>query len=235
MTVKQCAKCGTSDRNSSGKCRACQKARSAKWEIDNKEKTRLRNAAYYIENKDRMDAASALWAKENPERSKAIQALWYAENKEQHKANAAAWRRINADKIKVRLAAWGKVNRGRINASNSAWAERNVDKVRAKNKAHRQNNPDLYRIYKQNRRARKLASGGVLSAGLAEKLFRLQKGKCACCGLSLGENYHLDHIMPLALGGPNTDKNMQLLRAKCNHKKGSKHPIDFMQSHGFLL
>lgn len=235
MTVKPCSKCGTSDRNSSGKCRSCQKARSAQWEIDNKEKTRLRNAAYYIANKDGIDASNALWVKENPERSKDLHALWYVENKEQHSANAATWRRVNSDKIKVRRAAWGKANRAKLNASNAAWAERNAEKVRAKNKAHMQKNPDLYRIYRQNRRSRKLASGGALSAGLAGKLLRLQKGKCACCGQPLGNKYHLDHIMPLALGGANTDGNMQLLRAKCNQKKGSKHPIVFMQSRGFLL
>lgn len=235
MTVKPCAKCGGLDRNNSGACKACQKARSTKWQISNKEKTKLRNATYYIANKDRLVAANALWVKENPERAKAIHALWYAANKEQHNVKAAEWRRINAEKIKERFAEWAKVNREKINASNTAYAGRNVDKLKAKNKVHRQENPDLYRIYRQNRRSRKMASGGVLSSGLADKLFALQKGQCACCGQPLGNDYHLDHIMPLALGGPNTDKNMQLLRAKCNQKKGSKHPIDFMQSRGFLL
>jgi 5-methylcytosine-specific restriction endonuclease McrA len=45
----------------------------------------------------------------------------------------------------------------------------------------------------------------------------------------------MDHIIPLALGGTNTDDNIQLLRAKCNKQKGAKHPIDFMQQRGFLL
>jgi 5-methylcytosine-specific restriction endonuclease McrA len=51
----------------------------------------------------------------------------------------------------------------------------------------------------------------------------------------LGDNYHLDHIVPLAIGGTNTDDNIQLLRQKCNQQKSAKHPIDFMQSRGFLL
>lgn len=33
----------------------------------------------------------------------------------------------------------------------------------------------------------------------------------------------------------NTDDNIQLLRKLCNHKKGTKHPVDFMQERGFLL
>lgn len=42
-------------------------------------------------------------------------------------------------------------------------------------------------------------------------------------------------IVPLALGGTNTDGNMQLLRSTCNQKKHAKHPVDFMQQRGFLL
>jgi 5-methylcytosine-specific restriction endonuclease McrA len=80
-----------------------------------------------------------------------------------------------------------------------------------------------------------MASGGKLSPDLAERLYELQGGKCACCGKPLGEKYHLDHIMPLALGGANTDDNMQLLTARCNIQKSAKHPIDFMQERGFLL
>jgi len=74
------------------------------------------------------------------------------------------------------------------------------------------------------------------SPNLSEKLFVLQKGICACgCQQPLGRDYHLDHRMPLALGGTNTDDNVQLLTKLCNLQKGKKHPIDFMQSRGFLI
>lgn len=45
----------------------------------------------------------------------------------------------------------------------------------------------------------------------------------------------MDHIMPLALGGTNTDDNIQLLCPTCNRSKHAKHPVDFMQQRGFLL
>lgn len=79
------------------------------------------------------------------------------------------------------------------------------------------------------------ATGQRLSKGLREKLMASQRGLCVCCGEILGENAHLDHIMPIALGGSNTDDNMQLLRQRCNNQKHAKHPVDFMQSRGFLL
>lgn len=70
---------------------------------------------------------------------------------------------------------------------------------------------------------------------MAKKLYELQRGKCACCCKPLGNNYHLDHRVPLARGGRNEDCNMQLLRAKCNMQKSAKDPIEFMQERGFLL
>lgn len=95
-------------------------------------------------------------------------------------------------------------------------------------------NPEARRIYNRNRRAINRATG-KLSTSLAAKLFKLQRGKCACCGEPLGADYHLDHIMPLALGGSNTDDNAQLLRARCNLQKNAMHPVEFMRQRGFLL
>ena len=112
-------------------------------------------------------------------------------------------------------------------------ASRPEGEAYARTLAWRLANPSALRIQSENRRFRK--DGGKLSRGLAEKLFRLQRGRCACCGLPLGKRYHLDHVMPLALGGKNEDKNIQLLRQRCNSQKKAKHPIDFMRSRGFLL
>ena len=141
-------------------------------------------------------------------------------NPEKAKAKRAAWVKTNFEKNKVRISAWHAANRDKVKASTAAWQKLN---------------PEVRRIHSNNRRARTIAAGGKLSQGLALKLFALQRGKCACCNQALGKNYHLDHIMPLALGGSNTDGNMQLLMQRCNNQKSAKHPVDFMQSRGFLL
>ena len=127
---------------------------------------------------------------------------------------------VDKEKAKARYAKWNASNPGVAVARASEW---NAE------------NPDARRVLTQNRRAKIREIGGTLSKGLAEKLFALQRGKCACCGLPLGENYHMDHIMPLILGGKNEDANMQLLRQRCNNQKSAKHPVDFMQQRGFLL
>ena len=100
---------------------------------------------------------------------------------------------------------------------------------------YRRAHPQQYVIYQANRAAKKRARGGALSQGLREKLFELQKGRCACCKEKLGSDFQMDHIIPIALGGWNIDSNIQLLRKTCNLKKHTKHPIDYMQGKGFLL
>lgn len=147
----------------------------------------------------------------------------------------AKYRASHPEKVKAGIDAWRIENKTKANASSTSWAAANPEKVLASSAAWKKSNKQAVHIHNQNRRARKRASGGSLSKGLSEKLFTLQRGKCACCKQPLGNDYHLDHIVPLALGGTNTDDNMQLLRQRCNNQKGAKHPVDFMQSRGFLL
>lgn len=52
-----------------------------------------------------------------------------------------------------------------------------------------------------------------------------QAGKCAICGGPLGDNFHVDHIIPWAEGGPTILSNLQAICLKC-------HKIKNRSSHG---
>ena len=53
-------------------------------------------------------------------------------------------------------------------------------------------------------------------------LHGIQKGKCMYCGVKLRDgDGHVDHKLPFARGGKETPKNMQLLCAPCNTRKGA--------------
>lgn len=162
-------------------------------------------------------------------------ARYLVENHDNERTRKAQWYKSNRETALAASAKWNAANKEMVRAYQAEWYEANKEKVRAAYSRWMAANPEAKRICNQNRRARKRAAGGKLSSGLAEKLFRLQHGKCACCKQPLGEDYHLDHIMPLALGGTNTDDNMQLLSSKCNLQKNARHPVDFMQQRGFLL
>lgn len=141
----------------------------------------------------------------------------------------------NKDKINQRSRARQKANPEKHREIVSAWRKRNPELVKERDKIWRGMNPEKVRLKGHSRRARRKNADGKISSSRRKSLFVLQRGKCACCGLPLGDNYHLDHIMPIALGGSNSDENTQLLRAGCNLQKSAKHPVDFMQQRGFLL
>jgi hypothetical protein len=49
-------------------------------------------------------------------------------------------------------------------------------------------------------------------------VWRRDEGKCRECGSS--ERLEFDHVIPLAMGGANTERNLQLLCEACNRRKG---------------
>ena len=147
------------------------------------------------------------------------------------------WRQKNTEKMKLYMKEYRAANKSKYAAYYRTYVINHPDcykKATERVKKSRLLHPHLQKIFKHNRRA-KIKNTGILSPGIQEKLFKLQKGKCPCCTLPLGENFHLDHIIPLSRGGTNTDKNVQLLRAICNNQKYNRSPIEFMQSRGCLI
>lgn len=263
--MKTCSKCGATKLETefskttkardglSCRCRACAKissdrylsdpidrekhnASGAKWTAANPEKVSAYQSKYGFDNNGKVKFRSAKWYAENKEKSKTSHAKWQAANKDKVKTYAVKWDIENPGRKKDRNAKYRADNQNKERARGAAYRAANPDKVKAYQVAYAAANPESMRIRKHTRRARERESGGTLSRGLSAKLVVLQKGKCTCgCNQPLGTDYHLDHIMPLALGGDNTDSNIQLLRAKCNLQKSKKHPVDFMQQKGFLL
>lgn len=150
----------------------------------------------------------------------------------------AKWTAENADKVREQIRdryRTNPVSREKARARSYRYRSANAEKERARSARTAAANPEARRRRDHAYRARKAANGGTLSPGISTRLYKIQRGLCACCGKPLGDDYHLDHIMPLALGGSNTDDNIQLLRAQCNWEKNARHPVDFMQLRGRLL
>lgn len=211
------------------------KAKRIVYLIANKEKNEVLAKAVRLKNKDRINAQRrATYGAKNFE-IKAARSAAYALNPEHYRLQRKNWRLNNPEKANEIEKRSGIKNAAAIKKSSENWKNQNRERLNLYAKQWAKDHPGARRIAQQNRNAKKNAVDGVLSKGLAEKLLVLQKGKCPCCGQNLGKNYHLDHVVPLFLGGGNVDSNMQLLRGRCNLQKHAKHPIDFMQSRGFLL
>lgn len=171
-------------------------------------------------NRDLVNEKKREYRKANPEKSRKEYRAYRVANPEKTRAAQQKWREKNKDKLREYESARHKSRTDSDKERRSKWVKENAEK---------------FRMYASNRRAKKLVHAKTLTQDFICYLYKLQRGKCACCGLPLGDNYHIDHIMPLALGGTHEERNIQLLRSTCNQEKHAKHPIEFMQQRGFLL
>ena len=146
--------------------------------------------------------------------------IWQKENPENYKKIKTNYRENNKDKILKAEAAYRKQNKDKVVKINAAWRAANPEKIRC-----------LVRAYC----ARKRNAEGQHTAADIRRIFDAQRGKCGHCLTGIKAGYHVDHIQPLARGGSNWPRNLQLLCAPCNQRKSAADPIDFARREGRLV
>lgn len=131
------------------------------------------------------------------------------------------------------------------------WQSENRDKVigafRKYNEAHREERRELDRkrrstkegkakkaMHERARRARERAGHGSVKSLNIEQMLISQKNRCAACCKKLKE-FHIDHYVPIKLGGGSQPENLQALCPSCNLNKGAKCPIAWAQENGRLF
>lgn len=169
----------------------------------------------------------------------AVQSIYRSKNRESIKAYSAKYRIENSASVNAAQAKWYAEHSDKVAARRAKVYAENIESSREKsikyyyeNKDHvleriakwKKANPEKSRVYSQNRRN---ITVGRLSPDLAIHLFVEQDGVCLGCREDLGNDFHMDHIIPLSLGGLNADENIQLLCPTCNMSKGSKHPDEW--------
>lgn len=160
---------------------------------------------------------------------------YYEQNREQILARSSQWHHEHPRPRKVKVFIPPEVVAARKREANRKKYLKHRDKILARKRAYQIANREKRRVYKQNCDAKKISTGR-LSAGIVPSLMVKQRGMCPYCKSSLKSvKTHLDHIVPLKLGGPNTDDNVQLLCQPCNQAKHAKHPVEFANELGMLL
>lgn len=156
--------------------------------------------------------------KQKPE-DKEKRAAWH---REYRKSEAyRAWASGRGKEVRAR---YYRQNKAKMQAAMEAWKDENRERYRRKATEWARANRDRIREVRHNRRA-----AGRVPKGQVRKLLVLQEWRCVYCAADLAQTrYHVDHIVPIALGGTNAADNLQILCFKCNGRKGAKHPDDFL-------
>jgi 5-methylcytosine-specific restriction endonuclease McrA len=125
-------------------------------------------------------------------------------------------------------------NAEKESALNRQWHLNHREESRARARKWRQLNPEAISTQNRNTKARRKAAPGKHTADDIRRLFEVQRGICVgCSGVLIRSGkgkMHVDHVMPLALGGSNWPENLQLLCPPCNLSKHAQHPTTWVAS-----
>lgn len=159
---------------------------------------------------------------DHPDAVKQTKAASYLRNRDIVLAYVKAYQAKNATTIQKRQKAFRQTNKERIAKRQASWS-----------KANRH----LLRIHERRRRDRKRGATGSHTYADIQDIGRMQRWRCAnpVCRVSVHSGYHIDHVVPIALGGTNDRRNIQLLCAGCNQSKHARSPLAWAQLQGLLL
>ena len=158
-------------------------------------------------------------------------------NKEKINAYGKIYREINKDTISQKGKIYYLNNKEKILLKNKRNYQKSRHKVLQNQTKYRKENKEKIELKRRNRRAKEYGSLGRHTAQEVKALLEVQNYKCANCKCCIKEksSRHLDHVMPIALGGSNSIDNLEWLCVLCNLRKGAKHPIDWARENGRLI
>jgi 5-methylcytosine-specific restriction endonuclease McrA len=161
--------------------------------------------------------ANKVYRTENPEKIREIKKAWCLKNPEklaEYRKRAGSYP-VVYDPNKARL--YHEKNKDKLNARCRQWRAKNHAKARELEKSYRLANPQVGRLQNQRRRALKAQSGVYRIT--TKDCAKILSNPCFYCG---SQASHLDHVVPLALGGRHSLGNLVASCVKCNTSKNKK-------------
>jgi len=184
-------------------CKLCKKVIDSQYAKDNKQKIAQYRKQWGIDNRQHINQKNLEWRKANPIAHKQSQTKYADNNREQKRIANKQWSAANYDLHRALIADWQK------------------------------RNPEAKRLSANKRRAKIMNNG---HAPYSEKEVLATYGnKCHICnGLidmkaarKVGQpgwqfGLHIEHLVPINLGGADTLQNVRPAHGLCNLKKGCK-------------
>ncbi len=140
----------------------------------------------------------------------------------------------NRPKRRAAYRDWYRENTSRALAASKKWASENPERRKQLRREWYLANREQELVRASSDAARRKGAEGFYTREDIDRIFKQQRGQCACCGEKLN-HYHKDHIIPVSKKGTNWARNIQLLCEFCNLSKKDRDPVEFMQSRGMLL
>lgn len=251
--TKVCVKCGSSEFSTRGDCMPCKRAYDKTYRASNKEKVALAkkkayeaNTEHYIEksrnhyhsnkekiavknkvyrdvNKSSILEGKRVYRQNNIDKIRKSEREYYERNKEYVNQRQKEYVEKNREKYESRQKAYRVKHSEHLAQKSREWLKNNKERANQRQKLYYEQNPEIFANGRTRRRERE--KGSSLSKGLFTKLLQEQGEKCPGCLTKISRrNAHIDHFLPLSLGGKHEDSNIQLLCGPCNLRKHATHP-----------
>ena len=200
-----------------------------------KEKQAAYSKSYYEANKEKKAAYSKAYYEANKETNKetnkekkaAYRKAYYEANKEANKEKRAVYSKAYYQANKEKVAASGKTyrvaNKEKIAARDKAYRVANKEKILAYKEANKEKLAAYKSCREAKRRALKLKQIPIHLRDCPQERQRLiQTYKLRnIISKATGVQHHVDHMWPLADGGPHWSGNLQVITAYENLSKNA--------------
>ena len=157
------------------------------------------------------------------EKKKAYHRSYYEVNREKMLASDKAYYEANKESLGVKQKAYYKINREKIKVRKKTYYEDNREELLARQLTYDKTSGAQMKVAR-NARRRALKMQATLPTTDNELIKNLYEQR-AVMTEEYGEQYHVDHIIPLNIGGAHHQDNLRIITAKENHEKmGKYHP-----------
>jgi len=186
-----------------------------------KEEIAAYNKAYYKANREKIAANVKTYREANKEEISSQKKVYYEANKEEILAYKKARYEANKEALIAAQTAYYEANKKRVLAYQKAYRKANKEMLDAKRKVYYEANKEKAFAANAKRRALKRKQIPVhLSECPHEKkrLVEIYKLR-SILSKATGVEHHVDHMWPLADGGPHWSGNLQVIPAEENLSK----------------